>query len=100
MPVTIFPIKDPLSGEKNVFVQATTSTPGLVCHLVVRYRTGDQVPLADIAADATNTCMFHFNASDDRNNIGGAGVLISVYAPAAPATTLGTGTQPFTVKKN
>lgn len=99
VPVTIFNMKDPYVGEKNVFVAATTPTPGLVCHLVVRYRTGDQTPLPDLNADGSNSCTFRFNVPDDRNIIGGAGVLISVYVPGAPATTLGTGTQPFAVKK-
>lgn len=97
--VPIFALKDATIGEKNVFVQAMPATPGLACHLVVRYRTGDQSPAPDVVADGSNACKFHFDAPDDRNIIGTAGILISVYAPSAPGVNLGTGTQPFTAKK-
>ena len=98
IPVTVNPLKNPLIGERDVYVRSVTSTPGLSCRLTVKYSTGDQAPVADITQDASNACVFHFNVPNDAKLIGDAGVIVAVFAPSDPATILGMGSVPFSVK--
>lgn len=92
--VAIDTLKDPRRGESGVFVRAVTGIPGLVCRLSVNFQNGTSLTVADTSTDANGNCVSRFNVPDDKNVIGNAQAVVTVFGSGAQ---VGQGTRAFTV---
>jgi hypothetical protein len=98
VPVSIDPLKDPIRGEQNVFVQAVTPAGSGVtaCNVTVRYRLLGDVNVGNPVPDSRGVCILRFNVPNDGNAVGGAGIIMTFYNAANQP--VGQGTRGFIVK--